>query len=87
MSNVSVESLESQLAALAAENAALKAKASRVPGQISFRVSDKGAVSVYGLQRFPITLYANQFERLLNAADEIRQFMQDNRESLAQKPE
>lgn len=42
------------------------------------KVSEKGALSVYGLQRMPVTLYVEQWERLLAFADEIRQFLKDN---------
>jgi len=42
------------------------------------KVSQKGAVSVYGLQRMPTTLYAEQWEKLLDFADEIRQFIEDH---------
>lgn len=87
MSNVTIEALQAQLAALMADNAALKAKAHRAQGKLSCKVSDKGAVSVYGLGRFPVTLYANQFERLLGAADEIRAFMAANADKLKVKGE
>ena len=60
-----------------------RAKADR--GQIKFGVSAKGAVSVYGLQRFPVTLYSNQWERLLAAGPEMKTFMQANADKLAVK--
>ena len=44
-------------------------------GRLEFRVSEKGAVSVYGLGRFPVTLYCEQWERLLAAIDELRAFV------------
>jgi hypothetical protein len=57
--------LAEQVAQLKAENEALKARnAHRAPG-LSFKVSEKGGVSVYGLGRFPVTLYREQWERLL----------------------
>ena len=46
------------------------------------KVSQKGAVSVYGLQRMPVTLYAGQWERLLEFADNIREFIKENDSSL-----
>jgi hypothetical protein len=48
---------------------------SRKPGRLEFRVSEKGGVSVYGLGRFPVTLYCEQWERLLEAADALRAFL------------
>ncbi len=47
-------------------------------GQLYCKVSAKGAISVYGLQRMPVTLYVEQWERLLNFADDLRQFMKDH---------
>lgn len=49
------------------------------------KVSQKGAISVYGLQRMPVTLYAQQWERLLDFGDEIRQFLQENESQLTRK--
>lgn len=54
---------------------------------ISVKVSTKGAVSVYGLQRFPVTLYAEQWERLLAKSDAINAFIEANRSRLATKGE
>ena len=48
-------------------------------------MSEKGGLSVYGMGRFPITLYREQWERLLNMADEIRTFIRDNDQSLKKK--
>lgn len=79
---VTMEELQAQLAALQAENDSLKEKK---VSQISCKVSQKGAVSLYGLQRFPVTLYANQWERLLGSADSIREFITANASSLAHK--
>jgi hypothetical protein len=53
--------------------------------QISFKVSTKGAVSVYGLGRFPVTLYGGQWERLIEKTEELRVFLKDNADSLATK--
>jgi hypothetical protein len=49
------------------------------------KVSQKGAISVYGLQRMPVTLYVEQWERLLNYGDEIRKFMQEHDSELKRK--
>lgn len=49
------------------------------------KVSPKGAISVYGLQRVPVTLYVEQWERLLAFADDIRQFMQQHDAELKRK--
>lgn len=69
---------------LKAELEALK-KSQQQKGTISLKVSEKGAVSVYGLGRFPITLYKEQWERLLERGDDIRQFIQDNDSRLKKK--
>jgi hypothetical protein len=54
-------------------------------GNLYCKVSEKGAVSVYGLQRMPVTLYMEQWERLLGFADEIRQFIKDHEGQLKRK--
>ena len=54
-------------------------------GSLYCKVSGKGAISVYGLQRMPVTLYVEQWERLLNFADQIRQFMQEHDAELKRK--
>lgn len=77
------ESEMTELEQLRAENAALKAKSKSK--ELSFKVSDKGAVSVYGLQRFPVTLYREQWERILEASDRLREFMDDNSAALAKR--
>lgn len=77
------QDVQAELERLRAENAALKAKGG---GRgMSLRVSQKGAVSLYGLGRFPVTLYKEQWLRLLDQADEIRQFIADNDASLKTK--
>lgn len=76
------DELQKELERLRNENAALKG------GQrsgITFRVSEKGAVSVYGLGRFPVTLYQEQWDRLLDAANDLRAFIDVNRERLKKK--
>jgi len=71
-----------ELERLRAENARLKKTASR---GISMKVSEKGGVSVYGLGRFPVTLYKEQWTKLLDLADDIRTFIRDNEQSLKAK--
>jgi len=80
------EDLQSELARLRAENEALKQSAKRA-GSVSFKVSEKGAVSVYGLGRFPVTLYQEQWLKLLAMADEIKAFIEENRGRLKVKGE
>ncbi len=76
------EDLRKELEQLRAENEALKAKMSR---PTSIRVSEKGAVSVYGLGRFPVTLYKGQWLRLLSMADDIKTFITENESRLKVK--
>ena len=73
-----------ELARLRAENEAMKAKQT-AKQTISFKVSEKGGVSVYGLGRFPVTLYGSQWERLLGKAEDIRAFIAANSGKLATK--
>jgi hypothetical protein len=54
-------------------------------GAMEFRVSEKGGVSVYGLGRFPVTLYYEQWTRLLDAAPELKTFLEDNKPKLKLK--
>ena len=54
-------------------------------GSLYCKVSEKGAVSVYGLQRMPVTLYMEQWERLLDFGDEVRAFVKDNADRLKRK--
>ena len=80
------ETAEQKLARLEAENRALKAQMEeRKPGQLRLKVSEKGGLSVYGLGRFPVTLYKEQWVRLLDHADEIRSFLKDNDRQLKAK--
>ena len=78
----SEEEMQAEIERLRAENEALKKPAR---GQMSLKVSEKGALSVYGLGRFPVTLYREQWEKLLAMADQIRQFIQDNTHLLKKK--
>jgi hypothetical protein len=54
-------------------------------GRLEFKVSEKGGVSVYGLGRFPVTLYYEQWNRLLTAADDLSKFLEDNKTKLKLK--
>lgn len=58
----------------------------RAPGKLSCKVSEKGAISVYGLQRMPVTLYVEQWERLLEFGDQIKTFAKANDSKLTRKP-
>jgi hypothetical protein len=78
----SEEELKSEIERLRSENEALK-KPTR--GQMSMKVSEKGGLSVYGLGRFPVTLYREQWEKLLGMAEEIRTFIRDNDQALKKK--
>jgi hypothetical protein len=75
------EALQAEIERLRAENEALK----RPRGQMSMKVSEKGGLSVYGLGRFPVTLYREQWEKLLGMADELRQFIKDHDAELKKK--
>jgi hypothetical protein len=75
--------LQAEIERLRAENESLKA--GRTRGAISLKVSEKGAVSLYGLGRFPVTLYKEQWERLLSQADQIREFIAENDSKLKSK--
>jgi len=76
------EDLKAELERLRAENEALKKAPSKV---LTMKVSEKGALSVYGLGRFPVTLYKEQWIRLLDLSDDIRAFIQSNDEQLKAK--
>ena len=56
-----------------------KQKGGRHGGQLEFRVGEKGGVSVYGLGRFPVTLYYEQWVRLLDSAGDLRTFLEENK--------
>lgn len=74
--------MKAELERLRQENEALKNRGSK---GISLKVSEKGAVSVYGLGRFPVTLYKEQWIRLLDMADDIRNFIKENEDKLKAK--
>jgi hypothetical protein len=77
------DDLKAELERLRAENERLK----RGPRSISLKVSEKGGVSLYGLGRFPVTLYKEQWTKLLDMAEEIRTFIKDNESKLKTKGE
>jgi hypothetical protein len=79
----SEEELRAEIERLRAENETLKKPAVR--GQMSLKVSEKGALSVYGLGRFPVTLYREQWEKLLGMSEEIRRFIKENDGALKKK--
>jgi hypothetical protein len=74
--------IRDELDRLRAENEALKARSRR---GISLKVSEKGGVSVYGLGRFPVTLYKEQWTKLLDLAEDIRVFIRENDAQLKTK--
>ena len=69
------EDMQAQIARLQAENADLKKKVDR---SLTFKVSQKGGVSVYGLGRFPVTLYKEQWLKLLDVVPALRTFIEEN---------
>jgi len=79
------ESIEAKLARLEAENQALKQQVDRKPGELRLKVSEKGGLSIYGLGRFPVTLYKEQWNRLLDHAETIREFLKANDQQLKTK--
>jgi hypothetical protein len=76
------EDMKAEIERLRAENENLKKPAR---GVLSLKVSEKGALSVYGMGRFPVTLYREQWERLLAMADQIKAFIQANDQTLKKK--
>lgn len=76
------DDMKTELERLRAENDLLKKTAKR---GLSLKVSEKGALSVYGLGRFPVTLYREQWEKLLDMSQEIRAFIQANAGQLKTK--
>ena len=79
MAEPTYEELKARLAELE------KQGGTRRTGALEFRVSEKGGVSVYGLGRFPVTLYYEQWTRLLEAADKLREFLEENKSKLKLK--
>jgi hypothetical protein len=78
----SEEKMKAEIERLRSENESLKKPAR---GQMSLKVSEKGALSVYGMGRFPVTLYREQWEKLLGMADEIRNFIREHDQALKKK--
>jgi hypothetical protein len=76
------QDLRAELERLRAENEQLKSARSR---ELRLQVSAKGGVSLYGLRRFPVTFYADEWEKLLGMADEIRAFVQEHETQLKRK--
>ncbi|OFZ30653.1 MAG: hypothetical protein A2622_13360 [Bdellovibrionales bacterium RIFCSPHIGHO2_01_FULL_40_29] len=70
------DQLKAEIERLKAENEALKNKKSG--GTLTMKVSEKGALSVYGMGRFPVTLYKEQWNKLLSIAEEIKAFIKEN---------
>jgi hypothetical protein len=78
------EDLRLELERLKAENERLKSQRGR---SVTLKVSEKGGVSVYGVGRFPVTLYKEQWAKVLAMADEIRAFIKEHDAELKAKPE
>ena len=76
------DDLRAELQRLKAENESLKARRS---GALSMKVSEKGGLSVYGLGRFPVTLYQEQWLKLLDLSEEIRGFIRDHKPELKKR--
>jgi hypothetical protein len=74
MAEPSYEELKARLAELEKQGGS-----GRRTGQLDFRVGEKGGVSVYGLGRFPVTLYYEQWVRLLDASTQLRAFLEENK--------
>ena len=79
---MSDEEMKAELERLRQENAVLKKGAA---SGIRMKVSEKGAVSIYGMGRFPVTLYKEQWLKLLDISDDIRAFIAENEARLKAK--
>src|SRR2546423_13881343 len=79
MAEPTYEELKAKLAELE------KQGGGRRTGSLEFRVGEKGGVSVYGLGRFPVTLYYEQWNRLLDASDKLKEFLEQNKSKLKLK--
>jgi hypothetical protein len=79
---MSEDDIKAEVARLKEENERLKARQSRA---VSLKVSEKGGLSVYGLGRFPVTLYKEQWTTLLDMAEDIRAFLKENDSRLKSK--
>jgi hypothetical protein len=78
------EDPKAEIERLKAENENLKDKKSTA-GSLSMKVSEKGALSIYGMGRFPVTLYKEQWLKLLGIADQIKKFIEENNSRLKTK--
>jgi hypothetical protein len=78
------EDMKTELERLRAENEALKSKKATT-GTLSMKVSEKGALSVYGMGRFPVTLYKEQWLKLLSISEELKKFISENDSRLKTK--
>ncbi len=76
------EDLQREIQRLRAENAALKERGSK---NLRLQVSEKGGVSLYGVRRFPVTFYLEEWQKILGMADEIQTFLRDNEGKLKRK--
>ena len=76
------DTVQAELERLRAENEALKGRAAK---GMTLKVSEKGGVSIYGLGRFPVTLYKEQWEKLLAMTDDIRTFIVEHEAELKTK--
>ena len=81
---MSDEDLRAEVERLKAENERLKSERGR---NVGLKVSEKGGVSVYGLGRFPVTLYKEQWAKLLGMSDDIREFIKQHEPELKSRPE
>ena len=80
MSEPSYEELKAKLAQLEKE-----VEVKKRSGELSFKIGEKGGLSVYGLGRFPVTLYYEQWNRLLAAGEDIKKFLEENKSRLKLK--
>ncbi len=78
----SPDDMAQELARLRAENAALKSKSTR---ELRLQVSQKGAVSLYGIRRFPVTFYMEEWHRILGMSDDISTFIREHEHELKKK--
>jgi hypothetical protein len=76
------EALAKEVERLRAENEALKARPGR---ELRLQVSAKGGASLYGIRRFPVTFYMDEWERILDKADDIRAFLREHESELKKK--
>src|SRR5215472_13075125 len=81
MSEPSYDDLKARVAELE------KQQGTRRTGSLEFRVGEKGGVSVYGLGRFPVTLYYEQWNRLLDSGERLKEFLEENKSKLKLKGE